>query len=70
LCEYKDVFPSTFLGMKGIERELGEMNIPLNQEVRPIRQRSYILNPIYKEKVKIEIDMMLEVGVIEPIEDS
>jgi hypothetical protein len=28
------------------------------------------LNPIYKEKVKIEIYMMLEVGVIEPIKDS
>jgi hypothetical protein len=28
------------------------------------------LNPIYKEKVKEEIDKMLEVGVIEPVEES
>jgi hypothetical protein len=28
------------------------------------------LNPIYKEKVKTEIDKMLEVGVIEPVEES
>jgi hypothetical protein len=38
--------------MKGLVGELGEMNIPLNLEARPIRQRPYRLNPIYKEKVK------------------
>jgi hypothetical protein len=28
------------------------------------------LNPKYKEKVKIELDRMLEAGIIEPMEDS
>jgi hypothetical protein len=46
------------------------MKIQLNLEARPIRQRSYILNPIYKEKVKTKIDKMLEDGVIEPVEES
>jgi hypothetical protein len=41
----------------------------LKSEERPIRQRPYKLNPIYKEKVDIEIDNMLEVGVIELIEE-
>jgi hypothetical protein len=27
------------------------------------------LNPVYKKKVKVEIDRMLEVGIIEPIEE-
>jgi hypothetical protein len=55
--------------MKGLVGELGEMNIPLNPEARPIRQTPYRLNPIYKEKVKTKIDKMLEVGVIEPVEE-
>jgi hypothetical protein len=46
------------------------MNIPLKYEARLIRQRPYKLNPIYKKKVKAEIDRMLEAGIIEPIHQS
>ena len=52
LHEYNDLFPTTFTEMKGIAGELGEMKIPLKFEARPIRQRPYRLNPIYKKKVK------------------
>jgi hypothetical protein len=45
---YNDLFPTTFTEMKGIAGELGEMNIPLKPEARPIRQRPYRLNPVYK----------------------
>jgi hypothetical protein len=38
LCEYSDLFPTTFTEMKGIARELGEMKIPLRPEARSIRQ--------------------------------
>jgi len=51
--EYNELFPATFLEMKGITGDIGEMKIPLKLEARPIRQRPYILNPIYKEKAKI-----------------
>jgi hypothetical protein len=63
-------FPTTFTEMKGIVAELGEMKIPLRPEVRPIRQRPYRLNPIYKQKVKDQIDKMIEAGIIEPVEES
>jgi hypothetical protein len=66
-CEYNDLFPTMFTEMKGIEGELGEMKIPLIAEARPIRQRPYRLNPIYKKKFKAEIDRMLEDGIIEPV---
>jgi hypothetical protein len=56
--------------MKGIIGELGEMNIPLKPKARPIRQRPYRLNPMYKKKTKEEIDYMLEAGIIELIEES
>jgi hypothetical protein len=37
LCEYSDLFPTTFIDMKGIVGELGEMKIPIKLEARPIR---------------------------------
>ena len=70
LREYIDLFRTTFKEMKGIAGELGEMKIPLKSEVRLIRQRPYRLNPIYKQKVKVEIDRMLEAGIIKPVEES
>jgi hypothetical protein len=70
LHEYSDLFPMTFTEMKGIAGELGEMKIPLKPEARPVRKRPYRLNPVYKQKVKAEIDRMLEAGIIEPVEES
>jgi hypothetical protein len=70
LRKYIDPFPTKFTEMKGIARELGEMKIPLRVEARPIRQQPYRLNPIYKQKFKAEIDRMLEVIIIEPVEES
>jgi hypothetical protein len=40
------------------------MKIPLRADARPIRQRSYSLNQVYKYKVKEKIDKMLEVSII------
>ena len=54
--------------MKGILGDLGEMKIPLKPNARLVRQRSYTLNPQYKEKVKEELDRMLEARV-EPVEE-
>ena len=38
--------------------------------MKPIKQRPYLLNPKYKEKVCQELDTMMDVGIIEPIEES
>ena len=46
------------------------MGIPLKPDVKPIKQRPYKLNPKYKDKVKVELDKMVVVGIIEPIEES
>jgi hypothetical protein len=48
LHEYSDLFPATFLEMKGVVEGVGEMKIPLRPYARPVRQRPYTLNPIYK----------------------
>jgi hypothetical protein len=46
------------------------MKIPLKLDARQVKKRPYRLNPKYKEKVKIELDRMLEAGIIEPVEES
>jgi hypothetical protein len=70
LLEYSDLFPATFTEMKGIAGELGEMKISLKLDARLVRQRPYMMNLVYKKKVKEEIDRMLEDGIIEPVEES
>jgi hypothetical protein len=64
LHEYQDLFPTKFTNMKGIKGPMGEMRIPLKPYARLFKQRPYRLNPKYKEKVKIELDRMLEAGII------
>jgi hypothetical protein len=56
--------------MKGIKGPMGEMKIPLKPYARLVKQRPYILNPKYKDKVKIEVDRMMEAGIIELVEES
>jgi len=70
LCEYQDIFPTKFSNLKGIIGDLGMMKITLKLDMKPIKQRPYRLNPKYKEKVCLELDKMLEAGIIEPMEES
>ena len=50
--------------------DLGEMKIPLKLDAKPVKQRPYRLNPRYKEKVKAELECMLDTGIIKPIKES
>lgn len=45
------------------------MKITLKPNMKPIKQRSYCLNPKYKEKVNLELNKMLEAGIIELVEE-
>jgi hypothetical protein len=56
--------------MKCIEGELGEMNIPLKPKARLVKKRPYGPNPVYKQKMKEEINQMLEASIIELVEES
>jgi hypothetical protein len=49
---------------------MGDMRIHLKPDARLVKHRPYKLNPKYKEKVKIELDRMLETRIIEPVEGS
>ena len=69
LHEFQDLFPTKFSEMKGIVGDLGEMNT-LRPNAKLVKQWPYRLNLHYKEKVKVELDEMLEAFVIEPINES
>ena len=54
--------------MKGIVGDLGKMKIPLKPDANPVKESSYKLNPRYKEKVKEELDIILDEVIIELVE--
>ena len=56
--------------MKGIVGDLAKMKIPLKPDAKPFKKRAYRLNPRYKEKVKVELDCMLDARIIEIVEES
>jgi hypothetical protein len=60
LCKYQDLFPTTFSEVKVIFREIREMKIPLKPDSKPVKKRPYKINPMYKKRVKEEIDKMLD----------
>ena len=45
------------------------MKIPLKPYATPVRQRLYHLNMRYKERLKVELDRMLDDGIIEPVQE-
>jgi len=56
--------------MKGILGDLGVMWIPLKPDVNLVKQRLNRLNLKYNEKVKEDLDKLLVVGIVEPVEES
>jgi hypothetical protein len=70
LREYEELFPKTFSNLKEIKGSMGKMKIELKLGSKPIRHRPYFLNPRVKEKVKREIDEMLEAGIIFLVEEE
>ena len=70
LREYEDLFPNTFSELKGIKGAMGEMKIELKPRSNMVRHRPYRLNPRVKEKVKREIDKILEPGLIFIVEEA
>ncbi len=59
LHKYQDLFLTKFSKMNGIIGDLGFMKISLKPDAKTINKKPYQLNPMYREKVKIEIEKML-----------
>jgi hypothetical protein len=63
----KSAFAWTYKDLKGVPPEICEHQIILEDNVKPIRQRFYRLNPKYSLMVQEEIKKLLECGFIYPI---
>lgn len=70
LHEFRELFPTKFMELKGILRDLGVMEITLKPDVKLVKQRPYRLNLKYKEKVKEEFEKMVTTSIIELVEES
>jgi hypothetical protein len=66
--EYIDVFAWTYKELKRMPREVCEHKIELMVNVQPIKQKQYRLNPNYALKVIENLNKLLDVGIIYPIE--
>ena len=70
LWEYEDLFQKTFLELKGIKGAMGEMNIELKPDSKPMTHRPYHLNPKVKDKVNKEVEKMLAARLIFHVEEA
>ena len=70
LKEYQDLFARDYKDLKGLVEEMGEMKIDLLTEAILFKKRPYKLAHKYKEIVNTEINNMLTVGIIYPIDQS
>ncbi|KAL2610727.1 hypothetical protein R1flu_029300 [Riccia fluitans] len=68
LGEFEDVVADDYRDMKGIPPEIAEHRIGLLPNTRPLRSQCYRLNPNYAERVKKELDKLLEAQFIYPVE--
>ncbi|KAL2628575.1 hypothetical protein R1flu_013261 [Riccia fluitans] len=67
LHEFKDVLAADYRDMKGTPPEIAEHRIDLLPNTRPLRSQRYRLNPNYAERVKKELDKLLEARFIYPL---
>ena len=70
LKEYRDVFAWTYTDMEGIDPKFYEHKINLKEGAVPVKQQRYRMNPNYAKQVKEEIDRLLRVGFIYPVEKA
>ena len=70
LTEYKSVFAWSYKDMRGIEPAYCQHKIDLQKDAKPVQQQRYRMNPNYARRVKEEIDKLLQVGFIYPIDQA
>jgi hypothetical protein len=70
MVNYYDVFVWSYKYLKGIPKEICEHKIELVVNAQPIKQRQYKMNLNYALKVKEDLDKLLDIGFIYPIETT
>ena len=70
LKEYRDAFAWSYTDMEGIDPKFYQHKINLKEGAVLIKQKRYKTNPNYAKQVKEEIDRLLRVGFIYPVEKA
>ena len=68
LQEFKDIFAWHYTDMKGVDPRFCTHRINLKKDAVPIVSQQYRMNPNYAKHVKEELDKLLKVGFIYPVE--
>ena len=66
LKEYVDCFAGDYTEMLGLSRELVEHRLPIKKGFRPFKQKPYRFNSIIYDRIKEEINRLLQAGFIQP----
>ena len=66
LREYVDCFAWNYTEMPGLSRELVEHRLPIKPGFRPHKQAPRRFNPLMYDRIKAEINRLLEAGFIRP----
>ena len=64
LKEYVDCFAWNYTEMPGLSRELVEHRLPIKKGFRPFKQKPRRFNSIIYDRIKEEINRLLQAGFI------
>lgn len=70
LQEYMDVFAWDYFDLKGMDPAVYKHKINLQEDAVLVIQQRYRMNPNYAKQVKEELDKLLKVGFIVPIDQA
>ena len=68
LSEYKDIFAWHYIDMKGVDPHFCMHKINLKKYAVHVISQRYRMNPNYARAIKEELDKLLRVGFIYPLE--
>ena len=64
LSNYKDVFAWSYKDLKGVNPKIFQHTIPIKLNAEPIKPHSYMYNETFANKIKAEIDQLIEANFI------
>ena len=70
LIEYRDVFAWTYKDLKGVDPTICQHTIPMKLEAKPVKLQPYTYNETFANKIKAEIDRLIEANFIYEIEHT
>ena len=70
LSKYRDVFAWTYKDLKGVDPTICQHTIPMQLEAKPVKLRPYTYNETFANKIKAELDKLIEANFIYEIEHT